>query len=589
MIGAVGLSALPAGAVNNDPAGNPTSPAITYEADCSGTGVAAGNVVPFVVSTDIDTTSGVTQLAAGTAFGVAGAVSQTLNGAYIAGSDAAFNPPTYNLTGTMTFGPTDGNSTGSSSYTTPTFADQANPGGQVLHVTYTSGSTTLTGDFSASAPGDFVANSVLGGTGIIPGSVITAITGTTSATINQATTAAAGGAGVDVGYAPEAGLTFTDVGFATSATAFTATGTHGGTAGIGVTSVSVYSVNEGPSIVVTYGGTPGVGATNCLETGWTSGPPAPGPAQVGESTPLTPPGATTPLVTTAPTFQPGAYANLVEPPPTADAQTINLGTGGTKTVTLATTAGNPSFPVTSCAASGVPSDPRLSVTFSGVCSATLVDSGTGAATVTFQFTATDSFPLTSAPGTVTVVIGTQPVDQPLDLTVGGGALVLSCSAPPADSTTCPVINLPAITLNGTQQTTTAAANTLYVSDNRGDPTVGWTVTTYLVPTGSNPNAGCDTSADFCNSNVAADPALPVNHITAGELALSGDACAAMGGNLNPAPAAGPGASYAATQTVCTAAAGTNGGSFTVNGTFTLTVPSSTAAGAYQGTVEYLVA
>jgi hypothetical protein len=191
---------------------------------------------------------------------------------------------------------------------------------------------------------------------------------------------------------------------------------------------------------------------------------------------------------------------------------------------------------------------------------------------------------------VTVTIGTPPVDQPLQEDISGGQLVLSCVAPPAAaSTSCPLITLPAITLNGTQQTSTAAANTIYVSDNRGDPTVGWTVTSYLVPTATNPNAGCDTLAQFCNSNASADAALATNNIVPSNFAISGVACAAMAGTVNPAPAAGAGGTYASTQTLCTANAGTGGGSFTVNGNFTLTIPSSTAAGLYQGTIEYLVA
>jgi len=300
------------------------------------------------------------------------------------------------------------------------------------------------------------------------------------------------------------------------------------------------------------------------------------------------------LTAATPTFEPGAYVNLVEPAPVANPSTVNLGTGQAKTVTLSTTPGNPAYPVTGCNLVGGPTfGGRLNVTISNtptVCSATLTDSGTGVATVTFTFTASDGYPLTGAAGTVTVVIGTPPVDQPLSQTIGGGPLVISCSAPPSQSAApCGTIVLPAITLNGTTQTSTAPANTIYISDNRGDPTVGWTLTSYMVATGTNQNTGCDTSITFCNSNLTANAALPVNHIAAGNLAISAVACAPYTGNLNPAPAAGAGGTYASTQTLCTASAGTNGGSFTANGTFTLTVPSSTAAGVYLGTVEYLVA
>ncbi len=593
MIGAVGLTALPAGAVNNDPAGNPSSPAVSYEADCGGSGLAAGQTVPFISSTVIDTTTGATAVnATGATFGVAGAVTQTLSGALVAGLNAALDPAQVGLSVNETFGSTDGTATGSSAYA-HTFANVANPGGQVLNVTYTTGSTTLDGAFPAGAAGDFVANSQLGGTGITAGTVITAVNPGVSATIDQPTTAAEA-AGVTVGYTPEAGISFTDASFATAANAFTTSGPEGGKSSIGITSVTSYTMTTSSLAAPTlgFGGTAGTAAGDCTETGWvTATSHAPGNAGAG-GVPLLPFGATTPIVAATPTFTAGAYANLIEPLPVANNQAVNLGVGGTKTVVLSTAAGNPLYPVTSCAA-GTPSNPRLTVTITNTptpCSATLTDSGSGVGSVTFTFTASDGFPNTSAPGTVTVTIGTPPVDQPLQEDISGGQLVLSCVAPPAAaSTSCPLITLPAITLNGTQQTSTAAANTIYVSDNRGDPTVGWTVTSYLVPTATNPNAGCDTLAQFCNSNASADAALATNNIVPSNFAISGVACAAMAGTVNPAPAAGAGGTYASTQTLCTANAGTGGGSFTVNGNFTLTIPSSTAAGLYQGTIEYLVA
>jgi len=590
LIGAVGLNALPAGAVNNNPAGNPTSPAVSYEADCGGTGLATGQTAPFVSSTVIDTTTGVTPVnATGATFGVAGAVTQTLNGAVIAGLNAQLTPTTFALNVSETFGSTDGTATGSVAYSnTPTAL--ANPGGQVTGVTFGTGVNTLTGNFSGAATGDLVS-----GTGIPAGTAIIAPPTATSATISQVTTATS--TGESVGFSPQAGLSFTDPGFATSATAFTTSGAEGGKASIGVTSVISASVTVTGTIlpggVLTFGGAAGTASTDCTETGWVDATThAPGNAGAG-GVPLLPFGATTPIVAATPTFTAGAYANLIEPLPVANPRTVNLGVGQAKSITLSTAAGNPLYPVTSCAISTAPNNARLvlsSLNSPNVCSVTLTDTGTGVATVTFAFTAQDGFPNTSTPATVTVVIGTPPVDQPLSQTIGGGPLVISCTAPPSQSAApCGTIVLPAITLNGTTQTSTAPINTIYISDNRGDPTVGWTLTSYMVATGTNPNAGCDTSITFCNSSLTANAALPVNHIAAGKLAISAVACAPYTGNLNPAPAAGAGGTYASTQTLCTASAGTNGGSFTANGTFTLTVPSSTAAGVYLGTVEYLVA
>jgi hypothetical protein len=583
LIGAVGLSAVPAGATNNNPVGNPTSPALSYEADCTST-LQAGIAAPFVTSLAGNTTLN-SSLPTGVAFGFAGDASVTLPGAVIAGlENSVAGSATTSAAITESIGSTDGNATGSYTYT-HSFAAVTTLGGSVSGAGTTATSPVVTGDFPAglaAVPGTYF----LSGTGIPEGSVIVAETTGVSVTLDNAATATAT---ESVGYG--ASMTFQDPTLNTGATAFTTAGVNGQTAGIGVTSVT--SVTIGAAIPVLFGGAPGIGTANCLLTGWAAGP-VPGPVQTNATTPQLPPGTTTALITggSSPVFQPGAYVSLVEPPPVANAGTVNLGVGGSKTVTLSTTPGTVGQPVVSCAVSTPPSLPRLTVTISNtptVCSATLTDAGSGVATVTFAFTATDGYPLTSAPATETVVIGTPPVDQPLQQQITAGQLVLSCSAPPADSVTCPLITLPAVTLNGTQQTSSAPINTIYVSDNRGDPTVGWTVTSYMVATPSNPNSGCDTQANFCNSQAGSNASLPVNQIAASDLAISAVACAPLAGNNNPAPAGGAGGTYATTQTLCTATAGTGGGSFSVNGTFTLTVPSSTAAGTYDGTVEYLVA
>jgi len=322
------------------------------------------------------------------------------------------------------------------------------------------------------------------------------------------------------------------------------------------------------------------------------------------TSPQLPPGTTTPLVSTAPTFEPGALVNLVQPPPTAGNLSSTLGVQGTKTVTLPASPG-PGQTLTGCAfvtgslnlVSGNGPATRLTVTMNSpsTCQAVLADSGTGVATLTFQYTASDSYPLTSTAGTVTVTIGTPAVDQQINQTVTGGALTLSCSPPGSPNypaLTCGPVTLPGITLNGQDQTTTAAASTIYVSDNRGDPTIGWSLTTYFVTTPSNTNTPtCSTAADFCNESVGTHAVLPDGQIAAGNLSISAPVCGVASGNLNPAPTAGPGGAYPTAPgalTLCTAAAGSSGGTFTMNTNFSLHIPQSVYAGTYLGTVEYLV-
>jgi hypothetical protein len=565
---------------------------VSYESDCT-TSLSAGQVAPFVSTTNIDTTTGTTNvLPQGAKFGVAGAVSQTIIGPIIAGVNAQLNPATIGLTVSETFGSTDGNATGTSAYS-HSFTAVANPGGQVTATAYGSGVTTIPGNFSALT----TAGDALSGTGIASNAVTTAPGTATGVTISVATTAASTGGAV--GWAPEAGQTFTDTSFASTATAFTTAAPATlvtGSAGIGVTSTTEFGLVT-PSLTIPFGGTSGTGTANCLETGWVNAT-TPGPSQTGATSPQLPPGTTTPLLTATPTFQSGAYANLLEPAPTAGSESISMAEGQTGLViTLPTTPGNPVYPVASCALSGTPSA-GLTVTISNsptVCQATLSNTDTTPSSATFQFTATDDYgtPQTSSAGTVTVNIGTAPVDQPIEQQVNAGQLVLSCSAPGSTGyplLTCPLITLPAITLNGTTQTSTAPANTIYVSDSRGDPTAGWTLTTYMVATSPtlNTNTSCAGVVAFCDSSVSTHATSPNGQIPGADLAVAAPTCAPATGNLNPAPTAGAGGTYASTETLCTAAAGQSGGTFSMNTSFTLTVPASNYAGIYYGTVEYLV-
>ncbi|HZE16240.1 MAG TPA: hypothetical protein VE197_11320, partial [Mycobacterium sp.] len=334
LTGGVALTAVvgfagPASAVNNNPAGNPTSPAVTYEADCTSS-LQAGVAAPFVTATVINTTSDTVAPTGGT-FGVAGSVTQELPGAVIAGLNAALGPPTLGLDVVQTFGSTDGNATGTYPYS-KNFAPVTTPGGQVTGVNAASGATTLSGDFTGVPAGAFLSSGLT--TGIANGTVATAAGTATSITISIPTTAALSAA--TVGWAPQAGLSFTDSTFASPANAFTTSGTNGGTAGIGLVSSTSFTLVMTPT--VEFGGATGVGTANCLQTGWVDAT-TPGPAQTDETAPALPYGSITPLLTATPTFQPGAYVNLSDTPPSPNDQTVSLGQGGTGSVTLTATAG----------------------------------------------------------------------------------------------------------------------------------------------------------------------------------------------------------------------------------------------------------
>ncbi len=374
--------------------------------------------------------------------------------------------------------------------------------------------------------------------------------------------------------------------FNTGATAFTTGGTPGGTAGVGLTSISAFTVTTSSSLSPTlaFGGAPGVGTANCLQTGWTNAP-APGPAEHGETSPMTPPGTTTPLVSTTPTFQPGAYVNLNPNPPTVPASTsYNMGTGATIVETLPATQGT--YPIVGCQTVGSPSQPDISVTISNTptpCVATISKSDTVVETATFQYQAYDnqSTPNVSNTGTVTLNIGTPPVDQAIGQQVNAGQLILSCNGPGTSG-------YPTATEFDVSDHQPAGHHAERDSpDDNGpgqhDLRVGrpwypdqlWTLTTYLVPTSSNTNPHCSTVATFCDQSTGSGSGNAI--IPASDLAISTPVCAAYTGTTNPVTP-GVAGNYGATQTLCSAAAGTSGGTFTMNTDFSLTIPPTVYAG-----------
>lgn len=574
----------------------------SYEFDCT-TALAANTVAPFIVTANLNGAPD-PRFPTGATFGVSGALSFTLQGGFIAGfaQNGVLTPAGVGLNvHDLTLGSTDGTATGSSVYN-HSFAQVVPTSNTVAGVTWGAASTTLNGTFAPTDIGKGVA--ATGSTGLPNGATIVAV-GAGTATINAPTTAAQATGVTATLYSA---MTFTDASVSTG-NVFTTNGVSGGQANVGAVTASGFDAVI--ALTVPFGsatGGEGVGVANCLATGWDAAN-NPGPAQTGATQPALPPTVVTPLVAASGGFvaQPGttqqitpaasSFVSLGNAPPVAQNASYNMAVGGSTTITLIAT--DADSPITGFTiVPGSISDPRLTV---GAPAAngnvTITDSGTGQAVVTFQFTATDGVG-TSNIATATVNIGSSPVQEPLTQNVIGGQLVVSCSNPDTNGgtplLTCPEFQFPDITLNGLQQTTTGNGSTLYVSDNRGDPNAGWTLTAAMVATpigvGSNTNASCAGIVAFCNATVGTH-ALDVSgngQIAKGNLSIGSITCSPHTGNLNLAATPGAGGTFATTQTICTAAATQSGGTFDVGKAYSLVIPSSVYAGNYWGTVEFLV-
>jgi hypothetical protein len=585
------------------PASAGTNPNTRYELDCTTSLGASTAVSPFLVTANLNAAPD-PSFPTGATFGATGALSVTVQGPQLsafAGNGLLIGGQIAMSVNGLQISSTDGTATGSYSYN-HNFPAQAPNTRNAGAVTWSAGATTLTGGFIASDIGGG-----LTGTGFQNGTTIINVVGGV-ATLSLATTAASSSAGLLV-YLP---TTYTDASVNTGSV-FTTAGTAGSQARIGVTQLTGGITFDGSFIDPSFGSAgAGAGIDHCMLTGWQGA--TPGPAQTGNNptgpwppyagAPLFPSVVSTPLVAATGGFisQPGttqqitppaaAFVALADTPPNAQNATYALGTGQSVVVTLPSTSTDPT-PATSCALVGATSDPRLTVTNlnnPNVCSATLTDSGIGAGTVTFQFTASDAAG-TGPAATVTVNIGTATVDEPLSQEVNGGQLVLSCVDPDTSLTpdlVCDDFAFGDVTLNGLEQTRTGAGSTLYVSDNRGDPALGWSLSAYMVATSTNPNASCAGVVAFCNADIGTNALNPNGQIDKANLSIGTIGCAAHAGNLNPAGTAGAGGTFASTQTLCSAAAGSSGGTFDVTKEFTLDVPSSVFAGTYWATVQYLV-
>jgi hypothetical protein len=597
-------------ALTASPASAGTNPNTSYEVDCTSGLLAGQSAVPFVVTANLNGIAD-PSFPTGASFKAAGALSFSITGGTIGGfaqnNVLGSGNTTVGLTiGGMTFASADGTASGSYNYS-HVFSPVVAPTGTVS-ASWTSGSNTVTGNFTNADLGSGVRDAAVPANQFPVGATIVAVNPGVSATVFPAPTAS--GSGTLTLYRP---MTFTDASVDTG-NVFTTSGTDGGASSIALTSVPG-AITLNVALNAPFGGQAGVGdAPNsaCLVTGYDAAN-NPGPGQIGSSGGPVFPAGTIPTALLAAsggtisqpgtsqqiTPAPAAFVSLDDPPPTASNASVNLAVGGSKTITLPTSDPD-ATPTTGCAAVGVPSDPRIAVTFSNsptVCQAQIVDSGSGPDTVTFQFNATDGVSSGNT-ATISVNIGTAPVDEPLVQDVNAGQLVLSCSNPDTNGGTplleCPDFNFAPITLNGLEQTTTGAGSTLYVSDNRGDPSAGWSLSAFMVATpigvGSNPNASCAAIVAFCNADVGSNAIHPSGNgqIAKSNLSIGSIGCAPHAGNLNVAATAGSGGSFSSTQTICTATAAQSGGTFDVTKTYTLDIPSSVYAGTYWGTVQDLV-
>ena len=459
----------------------------------------------------------------GAHFGAAGAISTTFVGGFVAGLEAnsVVGPSGIGATiNNATIGSTDGTATGTYVYN-HTFNPVVPTSTTVTGVSWDGTTATLTGNFTAAEVGDGVTSS---SAGLPTGATIESVNPGVSATIQSPTTAAASGATVTLWSA----ITFTDAAVSIPATTFTTNGTNGGVSNIGLVSQSGISANV--NLTIQFGKTSGgegygtdqlprdrLGRRShtCLRGGRGCESQAPPTASTTlvEATGgfVTQPGVTAGDGITPPA---AAFVSLVDNAPTPNNQTVNLGEGGTATGTLTATVG--SYPVASYSLVGGSPQTiggRLTVTLTDPSTGafSLSDTGATATVLTFQFNACDGQSpavCSTSPGTITVDIGTPPVIQPFSQQVVGGQLVLSCNSPanyvtpgatPPGPTAnpllqCPTFGFPNITLDGLEQTVTGTTGnaggqpstsnpgTIYISDNRGDPTDQWTLTGTFIPT-----------------------------------------------------------------------------------------------------------
>ncbi len=538
-----------------------------YQLTCGGN-IAGTNTGPIPTPIRITSTSITPDPAfpTGTAVQVTGDVEITVLGALQAGLLAA------GLSGNVSF------KAGSSIEVTATNTGTANTvisletttapmNGRVITggITTTAGGTTVTsaGGFLATDVGAFISTSPLAPVpGLAAGSVIIAFISANEVVINQPALTSATGA---------AGAVAKDV-------VFTLTGRNLGSY------VSAGASGDTMQFSLAVGGATGL----IVELG----------AFTGTFNQTNPWGLPTPPNPPAGCFvSAGSFGSttLTDPAPVPVSQTLNVGTSSVTPITLTAPDSDPTpattFTIVTLPLLGaltVGGNPAVAGASFALGLPVVYTAGPNATVESFTFSASDGVSSSAADGTITINVGTPPVQQPITQEITPGQLVLSCNAPGTagyPDASCPAIAFQSVQLNGTNQSSTRAMNQIHVSDNRGNVAVGWSLTSYVI---NQPITGGGTFKGLVNTNAGADTSLAANRIEASYLSIGGITCTAV----SPAPAAalppGGGGTYAITQPLCSAAAGSSIGHFTVDGTFTLVAPSSKAAGNYSGTVEYLV-
>jgi len=201
---------------------------------------------------------------------------------------------------------------------------------------------------------------------------------------------------------------------------------------------------------------------------------------------------------------------------------------------------------------------------------------------------------TANAGVIPVRVSTQAGISPLtpaDNFEYDNSLQISCAPPPVVSSTCNSIDLPPVSLDGQWQSESAPSNTLYVTDNRGDASVGWSVSAYMEPSPDNPNALCAGFAGFCNTSAGSGAASTDAVIAADDFSIANVGCSPGPGNTSPTPLAGSGGAFPngpGAVALCTAPAGSSAGTFNIAATYSLQVPPWIYAGQYEATIEILV-
>ena len=245
-----------------------------------------------MTSVGIDTTSDHLS-ASGDTFDVNGVVVQAVSGAILAGLEGSPRGPfsSLGLSVNQTFGSVDGNAQRGRT-TTPTRSRQRRsqearsrrPMTEVWTHTLSTETSRSLPSVTTSPPTPELRVRWTQASLQLPVK-ITAINGTSSATIDGTIPSSDSQASIIIGYAGD--FAYFDPAFSSgSAGAFTTAGTAGGTAGIGIISSTSFTFGPGLPIVgsLPFGGAPGVGAANCLVTGLDA-TSHPGPAQTGAATP----------------------------------------------------------------------------------------------------------------------------------------------------------------------------------------------------------------------------------------------------------------------------------------------------------------